>query len=280
MGVERVSSKAIIECKEVWHVYQGGIEALRNASLQVQEGEILGVVGQNGSGKTTLVKHFNGLLKPTSGSVRVRDWDTRETSVNELSRQVGYVFQNPNHQLFATSVRAELGFGPKNLEMDEAEIEERVARATEFFEIEDVLDTHPYRLSFPLRKLVAMASIYAMGPEIFVLDEPTTGQDYKGSNMVRKLARRLHEDGKTVIIVSHDMALIAEVAHRVVALWDAEIISVGTAREIFAADGVMERTKLHPPQITQFSREWPAARREKLALTVEEAVESLLDSRE
>lgn len=275
-----MSSESVIACEGMWHIYPGGIEALRNADLEVQAGEILGVVGQNGSGKTTLVKHFNGLLRPTLGSVRVLDWDTQTASVNDLSRHVGYVFQNPNHQLFATSVGTELAFGPKNLGMEEEEIEGRVAVATEFFEIGDVLDIHPYRLSFPLRKLVAMASIYAMGPEIFVLDEPTTGQDHKGSNMVRKLVRRLHDDGRTVIIVSHDMALIAEVAHRVVALWDAEIISVGTAREIFADDSVMERTKLHPPQITEFSRRWPAASREKLALTVEEAVASLLGTRE
>jgi energy-coupling factor transport system ATP-binding protein len=135
-----------------------------------------------------------------------------------------------------------------------------------------LLDKHPYRLAFPMRKIVGMASIYAMGPEVFVLDEPTTGQDHEGANLVRRLVLRLREQGKTVVIVSHDMALIAEVTDRVVALWAAEVIAVGTPREIFANDDVMQRTKLHPPQITQYARRrWPGDAT-RLALTVEEAV--------
>jgi energy-coupling factor transport system ATP-binding protein len=137
------------------------------------------------------------------------------------------------------------------------------------------LEKHPYRLAFPQRKIVAMASVYAMGPEVVVLDEPTTGQDHAGSVMVRQLVARLRAQSKTVVIVSHDMALIAEVADRVVALWSAEVIAVGTAREIFSDDVVMERTKLHPPQITQFARRrWPG-NPARLALTIDEAVAGL-----
>ena len=268
----------IIICEDVWHTYPGGVNALRGANIAVPQGEVLGVVGQNGSGKTTLVKHFNGLLKPTQGRVVIDGEDTQERSVNVLARKVGYVFQNPNHQLFTTSVRLELAFGPSNIGIDEAEIETRVQQAAEFFEVEELSDQHPYRLSFPSRKLIAMASIYSMGPSVFVLDEPTTGQDHRGSNMVRKLVNRLRDEGKTVIIVSHDMALIAEVADRVIALWDAEIIATGTAAEIFSQDDVMEKTKLHPPQITQLSRTWSDKGQGPLALTIPEAVAHLTGS--
>jgi energy-coupling factor transport system ATP-binding protein len=257
------------------HIYPGDVHALKDASLEVGRGEVLGVVGQNGCGKTTMVKHFNGLLKPSRGRVLIEGRDTAELTVNELSKDVGYVFQNPNHQLFATRVNLELEFGPKNIGLEPDQVEERVQQAADFFDIHHVMDKHPYRLSFPYRKLVAMASIYAMQPSIFVLDEPTTGQDHQGSNMVRKLVNRLREQGSTVVIVSHDMALIAEVADRVVALWAAEIIALGTPREIFSRDDVMEKTKLHPPQITQFSRRMGRTAENGLALTVPEAVEQL-----
>ena len=268
-----------IEVEAVSHVYAGGVLALKPTSLQVRAGEVLGVVGQNGSGKTTLVKHFNGLLRPTSGRLLVQGADSRGKPVYELARNVGYVFQNPNHQLFATSVKAELQFGPNNLGLPAEEVQARVADAVAFFDLAPMLDKHPYRLAFPLRKLVAMASVYAMGPEVFVLDEPTTGQDHEGYNLVRRLITRLREQNKTVVIVSHDMALIAEVADRLVAMWSAQMIALASPREIFADDDVMQRTKLHPPQITQFARRhWPG-NAERLALTVSEAVDSLIEGR-
>ena len=261
----------------ITHIYPGGVQALKETSLEVHAREVLGVVGQNGSGKTTLVKHFNGLLRPTSGRLLIQGEDSRGKPMYELARQVGYVFQNPNHQLFATTVKAELAFGPTNLGLTPPQVEERVGEAATFFELTTLLERHPYRLAFPQRKLVGMASIYAMGPDVFVLDEPTTGQDHAGSNLVRKLVARLRDQGKTVIIVSHDMALIAEVADRVVALWSAEVIALGTPREIFANDSVMQRTKLHPPQITQFARRhWPDDPR-RLALSVPEAVAALME---
>ena len=143
----------------------------------INRGEIVGVIGQNGSGKTTLVKHFNGLLRPTQGKVLVKGQDTAQIRVQQLAASVGYVFQNPNHQLFATTVEAELEFGPRNLGVPEEEVIERREKAIEFFNLQELRKLHPYRIGFPLRKLVGMASIYTMRPDVFVLDEPTTGQD-------------------------------------------------------------------------------------------------------
>ena len=264
-----------IEADRLSHTYPGGVLALKPTSLQVQAGEVLGVVGQNGSGKTTLVKHFNGLLRPSSGRMLIMGTDAARRPVYELAQHVGYVFQNPNHQLFSTTVRAELQFGPTNLGLPPETVQARVEEAVAFFDLAPLLENHPYRLAFPLRKLVAMASIYSMGPEVFVLDEPTTGQDYDGYKLVQRLILKLREQNKTVIIVSHDMSLLAESADRLVAMWAAEVIAVGSPREIFAADEVMQRTKLNPPQITQFSRRrWPGEA-SRLALTVTEALNSL-----
>jgi len=271
-----MSTPPPIICDHLSHVYPTGVKALKDINLQIEAGEVLGVVGQNGSGKTTLVKHFNGLLRPTSGTLLIGGEDSHKKQVHELARQVGYVFQNPNHQLFATTVRAELHFGPTNIGLPPEEIETRVQQAVEFFGIGDLLEKHPYRLAFPYRKLVAMASIYTMGPDVFVLDEPTTGQDHSGSNMVRRLVERLREQGKTVIIVSHDMALIAEVTDRVVAMWAAEMIANGTPREIFANDDVMTRTKLQPPQITQLARRLNLGQGQPLPLSVKETADALL----
>jgi energy-coupling factor transport system ATP-binding protein len=269
-----------IVAERLTHVYPGGVLALKETDLEVRAGEVLGVVGQNGSGKTTLVKHFNGLLRPSSGRLLVMGQDSRSQPVHELARHVGYVFQNPNHQLFATTVRAELQFGPHNLGLSPEAVQQRVDDAAAFFDLGPLMDRHPYRLAFPQRKLVAMASVYAMDPQVFVLDEPTTGQDHEGSNLVRRLVYRLRDAGKTVVIVSHDMALIAEVADRVVALWAAEVIAAGSPRAIFANDEVMQRTKLHPPQITQFARRrWPG-QPDRLALSVAEAVAALAAGQE
>lgn len=269
-------SQSPLICDHITHVYPGGVLALKETNLEIQRGEVLGVVGQNGSGKTTLVKHFNGLLRPTSGRLLINGEDAKSKRIHELAGQVGYVFQNPNHQLFATTVRAELQFGPTNLGLPADAIDKQVQQAAEFFDIAHLLDMHPYRLAFPLRKMVAMASIYSMGSDVFVLDEPTTGQDHGGSNMVRRLVHRLREQAKTVVIVSHDMALIAEVTDRVLALWSAEVIAAGTPREIFANDDAMKRTKLFPPQITQFSRRWFKTGMPQVSLSVAETVDAIM----
>ena len=150
----------VIKVEDLWHIYpKGNVTALKGVSLEISPGEIVGIIGQNGSGKTTMVKHFVGLLKPTRGVVYVNGADTTPLKVQDLAAKVGYVYQNPNHQLFARSVKDELEFGPRNIGLSEEEIEERVRQAVAFFKLEDYLEIHPYRISFPLRKLVGMASI-------------------------------------------------------------------------------------------------------------------------
>lgn len=270
-----MSKNIIIKCEDLHHNYPSGVSALQGVDLAIAEREIVGVIGQNGSGKTTLVKHFNGLLKPTSGQVFVKGINTREAEIKEISRHAGYVFQNPNHQLFAGSVRKELEFGPANIGMSAEEIEERVRLAADFFGLEEFLDENPYRLSFPLRKTVGIASIYAMDPEIFILDEPTTGLDYTRARMVAALIKKLQDEGRTVLVVSHDMMLIAECCARVIVLWNSRLIGDGTPREIFGNRELLEKTNLAPPQIFRMAEEIGLQHNGKTPLSVDEAVEAV-----
>ena len=244
----------VIKVEDLWHIYpKGNVVALKGVSLEINPGEIVGIIGQNGSGKTTMVKHFVGLLKPTKGFVYVNGEDTTPLKVQQLAAKVGYVYQNPNHQLFARTVKDELEFGPRNIGLAEEEIEARVAQAVEFFKLEEFLDTHPYRISFPLRKLVGMASIYTMKPDVFILDEPTTGQDNITTQTVFNLIRRLRDEGATVLCVAHDMILLAEVVDRMLVLRDGDLIMDGTPKEVFSDNEIMSSTHLTPPQITRLS---------------------------
>lgn len=245
--------EAIIECQDLWHIYPGNVIALQQANLTIHRGEIVGVIGQNGSGKTTLVKHFNGLLKPSRGKVLVNGTDTAGARIQQLSANVGYVFQNPNHQLFAKTVEEELAFGPRNLGISKEEVTERVEKAIEFFNLKDLRDQHPYRIGFPLRKLVGMASIYTMRPAVMILDEPTTGQDNVTTRIVYRLIARLRDEGTTIVCVAHDMILLAEVVERMVVLRDSRIIADTTPRDVFSNRELMHSTHLTPPQVTELS---------------------------
>lgn len=275
-----VTDGPIVVVRDARYVYpRGNVVALDGVSLDIPAGQIVGIVGQNGSGKTTLTKLLNGLLRPTAGSVVVNGMNTAEWPVQKMAAHVGYVFQNPNHQLFATTVEEELKFGPRNLGVPEEEIPARVAEAVEFFGLGDVLTHHPYRISFPLRKLVGIASIFTMRPRVFILDEPTTGQDHRTTSVINRLIRRLGERGDTVVCVAHDMPLLADVAERLVVMWNATMIADGTPREVFSDREIMARTHLTPPQVTQLSLRIPSRAGRPAALAVRELVDDMRGSR-
>lgn len=243
-----------IDVRGAKYVYPtGNVVALGGVDLQVERGEIIGIIGQNGSGKTTLTKLFNGLLKPTAGTVVINGVDTAKHSVQQMAAHVGYVFQNPNHQLFARTVQMELEFGPRNIGVPEDEIAVRVAEAVEFFGLQEYIEEHPYRVSFPVRKLVGIASIVAMRPPIIIFDEPSTGQDHNTTQIINDLMRKLREQGTTVVCVSHDMPLLADVVERVIVMKSTEIIADATPREVFADKTLMARTNLQAPQITEIA---------------------------
>lgn len=272
----RASSEHAIAVSDARFVYpQGKVVALDGVSVTVGHGELVGIIGQNGSGKTTLTKLLNGLLQPSSGSVLINGIDTAGRTVQEMSAHIGYVFQNPNHQLFARTVQAELEFGPTNIGITGDELAERVARAVEFFGLGDVIEEHPYRVSFPIRKLVGIASIVTMEPSILILDEPSTGQDHQTTTIINSLMRRLADQGTTVVCVSHDMPLLADVVERVIVMKDAGIIADASPREVFADKPLMARTNLQAPQITEIALNTVVPRGGPIALTPAELAADL-----
>ena len=247
--------ETIIRTEGLVHVYEAGTVALRGVTLEIRRGDFLAIIGQNGSGKTTLVKHFNGLLRPTQGEVTVFGLDASQTSIRELSTKVGYCFQNPDHQICTDSVRKELGFGPRNLELPEDEIQKRVDEVADAIGLRGMLDDNPFNRSKGERQRIAVASVLTMKPDVLVVDEPTTGQDDRMARQMMDFYRKLHdEDGKTVIVITHDMNLAAEYANRVFVMWNGQVLLSGSPREVFAESEKIEKTYLRAPQITRFAQ--------------------------
>ena len=223
-----------IAVESVVFVYPDGTRALDGVDLRIGPGERVGIVGQNGSGKSTLVRQLNGLLRPTEGRVLVDGEDATRLHVARLAAKVGLAFQNPDRQIFAGRVRTEVAFGPRNLGVRGADLDRAVDEALEAVGLAEVADHNPYDLGFSRRKLLAIASILAMGTPVVILDEPTTGQDARGVARVRTIIERLSAQGRTVITISHDMRFVAETSRRVVVMRAGRIVLDGTPAEVFA----------------------------------------------
>ncbi len=245
-----VEGPTIIETIDLTHVYPGGIQALSGVNLRFRSGEFVALVGQNGAGKTTLVKHFNGLLTPTSGAVMVNGVDTRRLSISELAKQVGYVFQNPDHQIFSTTVEEEIRYGLKNLGVGEEEQETHIRGALSFVGLEDKRGRHPFTLSKGERQKLAVASILAIEPPVIVIDEPTTGLDWTGTMRMLELVSDLHQRGHTVIMITHNMRIVANYAERVIVMSEGKILLDGSPSKVFEHVQELKKSYLEPPQIT------------------------------
>jgi energy-coupling factor transport system ATP-binding protein len=243
-----------ITIESLSYSYPSGVEALRDVSLAIGPGESVGLIGQNGAGKTTLARHLNGLLKPASGSVRIGELDTRHTSVAQLARRVGYVFQHPEHQIFKRRVRDEIAVGPRNLGFDHDRIEELVASALESCGIAGLADQHPHDLMPALRKRVTIASVLAMDTPIVVLDEPTTGQDAPGVALIGAIIERLTASGRTVITISHDIDFCADHCRRLVVLGQGRVLLDGPPAVVFDRPDVLAQTAVEPPQLARLAR--------------------------
>jgi energy-coupling factor transporter ATP-binding protein EcfA2 len=268
--------RAIISIQDLVYRYPGTrVAALDGVSLEVPRGSLLGLVGRNGSGKTTLSKHLNGLLRPTSGRVVVDGLDTSRQPVRRLAAHVGYVFQNPGHQLFARTVADELAFGPRNLGCSPEEVEERVAAVAASLGLRDVLSVHPYRLSFPIRKLVTIAGVLTMRTSVVVLDEPTAGLDQQASLRVKTVLEGLRAAGTTVVCVTHDISLLAEMSDRLVVLHEGRVAVDGRPRDVLSDREVLDATGLRPPQVTELSVALPGRSGRPVALSVGELVDEL-----
>ncbi|KUO77287.1 MAG: cobalt ABC transporter ATP-binding protein [Clostridia bacterium BRH_c25] len=243
----------IIEVKDLEHVYPNGKKALEGADLQIREGEFLAVLGHNGSGKTTLVKHLNGLLMPTAGVVSVNGKDTKNTTIFEIGKDVGFVFQNPDHQIFADTVYEEVAFSPKIRGCSIEETDRRVKEALKAVDLEGYEKEDPFSLSKGERQRVAVASILSAKPKVIILDEPTTGLDYKEQKIMMELIKKLNEEGHTIIIITHTMWVVSEYAHKVAVVKDGEVSMYGSTREIFKREEELLDAFLKVPHIVSLS---------------------------
>ena len=196
------------------YTYSQGIKGLKGIDLEIYAGEFAAIVGPNGSGKTTLAKHINGLLKPTAGQVTINGQDTRKQKIETLAQKVGFLFQNPDYQIFSASVLSEVGFGLKVRGLKRSEIEARAKEVLEQVGLWRLRDEHPYKLSLGQRQLLALASVLISEPSVVVADEPTTGLDYLESKKVMGLLREVHEQGRTIILITHNLELVRHYASR------------------------------------------------------------------
>jgi energy-coupling factor transport system ATP-binding protein len=238
-----------IEFESVSFAYPDGTRALIDVGLRIEPGESVAVVGQNGSGKSTLVRHLIGLLRPTSGRVLFDGLDVREVHVAGLAERVGLAFQNPDRQLFAGRVSSEVAFGPRNLGLRGAVLEERVGSALAAVGLSEEAGANPYDLGYSRRKLLALASVLAMRTPVLVLDEPTTGQDARGSARVREVVATAVGEGRTVIAISHDMRFVAECFRRVIVTSAGRVVLDGGPEVVFAEPSwpALRATYLEPP---------------------------------
>lgn len=223
--------------------------ALVDINCRIPQGEFVGVIGQNGAGKTTLMKCLVGLLKPTEGEIKLNGESIADKKVKEVARDIGLILQNPDTQLFRMSVEEEIKFGLHNLGLDENEIAERVEEALRTIGFEDRRLLYPFKLCLGDRRKVAVASIVAMRPSILILDEPLTGQDYKGRYELCNLAASLHRDGHTVIMITHDMELVAEYTDRTIVMGEGRIILDAPTKEVFNYVDELRSTYIEPPRI-------------------------------
>lgn len=252
-----MTSERLIEVKDLVFEYPDGTQALRKISLDIFAGQFIALIGQNGSGKTTFAKSLNGLLRPTEGYIKIDDLDTRDRgTTKKIVTKVGYVFQNPDHQLFNNTIYKEIAYGPTNLGMKESEVRERVEEAAQVCGVEKSLFTeHPFFLTKGLRQRVAIASILAMRPRTIIVDEPTTGQDMRQSLEVMNFLRDLWEkEGHTIIIITHEMPIVAQYAQRTVVLGQGQLLMDAPTREVFAEPELLARTFVKPPQITRLAQ--------------------------
>lgn len=248
--------KPFVIVSELAYTYPDGTRALRGIDLEIPEQEFIALIGQNGSGKTTFSKCLNGLFRPTSGDVVVDGLNTKKTSISQMVRRVGYVFQNPDHQLFNNNCWDEIAYGPRNIQLPEEEVRQRVSDAARVVGLPEMyFQEHPFFLPKGLRQRVAIASILALQPRVMIVDEPTTGQDTKQSLEIMNFLRMLNEElGHTIIIITHDMPIVASYARRVIAMGQGTVIADGPTELVFSQPDVLAETFIEPPQITQLAQ--------------------------
>lgn len=243
-----------IEARDLTFAYPGAPEALRGLNLDISPGQRVALVGRNGAGKTTLAKLCCGLLRPASGRVLLHGEDVRDLRPAQRAARIGYVFQDPSVQLFASTVREELEYGPRNLGLRGDALAAAVERALALTELEHFAACHPQELSLALRRMTALASVLAMGGPRLFLDEPTAGLDARRRDTLVKVLDVLRAEGVTTITISHDMDFCAERMDRLIVLRAGELVADGSPAEVFANEERLVDWGLLPPTLAQLSR--------------------------
>lgn len=246
----------LVHVERLSHVYPGGVEALANISLDIYPGEYVALIGQNGSGKTTLAKHMSALLRPSNRDARiiVGGLDLRRSSQSKVARKVGYVFQIPEHQIFCATVREEIGFGLRNLGMSDDQAGPIVERFIDKIELRGHEDDLLFSLNRGKKFRVVLASVLAMDPELVIVDEPTTGQDWNDSVHVCEILNDLRNQGKTIIMITHEMSLVASFSTRVLAMYQGRVLLDGPPKEVFSRPEALKKTWVQPPQTARLSQ--------------------------
>ena len=253
-----------IQVKNLTHIYSQGMPdeqvALDNISFSVGDGEVVGVIGHTGSGKSTMLQHLNGLLKPSSGTIEVGGVDitAKGVAMREIRKRVGLVFQYPEYQLFEETVAKDVAFGPRNLGLDEEEIERRVRDAINEvgLDYEKIKDRSPFELSGGQKRRVAIAGVIAMKPEVLILDEPTAGLDPGAHKEILNLIEKVHRDsGNIIIFVSHNMADVAKLSDKVLVMSDGHLVLSGTPKEVFSKNDELKAIGRSVPPVTALMQE-------------------------
>lgn len=269
------NSPIILETNNLCYSYDQKSSVLKNINIKIHKGEFVALIGKNGAGKTTFSKHLNGLLRPTNGKIFINGRDAFNVNTAELSKTVGYVFQNPDHQIFAASVKEEIEYGLKAYGYDEEEREKRVKNVLRFVGMENYEERHPFSLGKGERQKLAVSSILAMTPQILVIDEPTTGQDWEGALKMMSLLKELHTKGHTIITITHNMRLAADYADRVIVFADGQVVLDDAPENIFKQTDTLNKYFITPPQSVQVAQNLKPFGIMDNLLTVNQLVENI-----
>ena len=266
---------AYIKLDNVSHEYPGGFLAVDNVSMEIGEGESIAIIGQNGAGKTTTVKMLNGLLRPTMGDVFVDGMNSKDFTIAQMSRLVGYVFQNPDDQIFHPTIYSEVAFGTKVLDRTKEEIDDLIDYALEITNLKDLKNKNPFDLPFSMRKFISIAAIIAMDTQVMVFDEPTAGQDLAGNLLLSSILDTLQTKGKTLITISHDMEFVVKNFKRVIVMANKKVVTSGSPSQIFWDFEAMEKSMLKQPYVSRLCK---CLNLDEGVVSMEEAVEAIVRS--
>ncbi|MBE6501199.1 MAG: ATP-binding cassette domain-containing protein [Methanobrevibacter thaueri] len=272
-----------LETKNLSYTYHDGTQALKNVNIKIKKGEKIAIMGPNGAGKSTLFSHFNGLSEPTSGHVEIEGKQIifEREELLKVRQKVGIVFQDPNDQLFAPTVKEDVAFGPMNLGLDYDEVERRIKEALEMVGMAGFEEKTPHHLSGGQQKRVAIAGIIAMRPDIMILDEPTAGLDPEGVDKVLNILNNLNDEGMSIVISSHDIEMVNHFADKIFVLYDGEIIAEGDKHQIFSDKELLKKAHLKAPVTTEILYKLKAngldVDTEKIS--IDETVEEILNAK-